>query len=406
MKNKLITVLISALAALSLWLYVVTFVSPNSDKHYYNIPVTMQGEIMLQERGLMITSSGAQTVSLHLEGNRTDLNKLNSSNITVGVDLSRIGEPGVHNIAFTPTYPGDVPNNAITVLSKTPGTITVHVEERESKTVPVEIRYTGTLAEGYMADKENKTMDHEQVTISGPKPVVDQITMARIDVDMENRVESVIGQFEYTLCNAKGEPVDAELITTDVDKINLTLRILRVKEIDLLVNIIEGGGATLATSSIEIAPKTIRISGSDNLLTGLDSLELGTIDLGQMLADEVLTFPIKLPEGVTNETGVAEATVTVRFPNLAVKTLTVKNIQAVNVPAGLDAELITQRLKITIRGPKKRVEKVKEENITVIVDFSNEQAGTVSVKAQITVDVDGVGAVDTYNVTATLKKTK
>ncbi len=406
MKNKMITVLISALAALSLWLYVVTFVSPNSDKHYYNIPVTMQGEIMLQERGLMLISTETPTVSLHLEGNRTDLNKLNSSNITVAVDLSRIGEPGVHNIAFAPTYPGDVPNNAITVLSKTPGTITVQIEERESKTVPVDIRYTGTLAEGYMADKENKTMDYEQVTISGPKPVVDQIAMARIDVDLENRVESISGQFEYTLCNAKGEPVDAEFITTDVEKVNLTLRILRVKEIALFVTVIDGGGATVDTSSIEISPKTIRISGSDSLLAGLDSLELGVIDLGQMLADEVLTFPIKLPDGVTNETGVAEATVDVKFPDLAVKTLTVKNIQAINVPEGLEADLITQRLKITIRGPKKRVEKVKEEDITVTVDFSNEQAGTVSVKAQITINIDGVGAVDTYNVTATLKKTK
>ena len=46
---------------------------------------------------------------------------------------------------------------------------------------------------------------------------------------------------------------------------------------------------------------------------------------------------------------------------------------------------------------------ITEENITVTVDFSQEQAGTASLKAMISVNVDGVGAVGTYNVTATVK---
>ena len=56
MKNKILTILLSVGLAVALWLYVVTVVSPNSDKHYYNIPITIQSEIMLQDRGLMITN--------------------------------------------------------------------------------------------------------------------------------------------------------------------------------------------------------------------------------------------------------------------------------------------------------------------------------------------------------------
>lgn len=404
MKNKFLTILLSVLLAVCLWLYVITFVSPNSDNHYYDIPVTMQGEFVLQERGLMVTSTQMPLVSLHLEGNRSDLNKLNSSNITVTVDLSRIGETGTHNLSFTPTYPADVPNNAITVLNKTPSAVTIEVEEKIGKMVPVDIHFEGTPADGYMVDKENKTLDFDQINIAGPKSVIDRIAMARINVNLDQCVGSISEQFQYTLCDEKGEPVDAALVTTDVEKVTLTLRIVRVKEIALLVNVIGGGGATEETSSIIISPKTIRISGTDTQLEGLDSLVLGTIDLGQMLNDEVLTFPIKLPEGVTNETGVAEATVDVQFPDLSTKTITVDNIQAINVPQGLAADLITQRLEITVRGPKKSVEKVAAENISVTVDFSNEQTGTVSVKAQITIAVEGVGAVDTYNVTATLRE--
>lgn len=406
MKNKILTALLSGLIAVALWLYVVTVVSPNSDKHYYNIPVTLQSEVVLQERGLMITTTQLPTVSLHLEGNRTDLNKLNSSNITIAVDVSRIGEPGTHSLSFIPSYPGDVPNNAITVLSRTPGSITLEVEERISKAVPVDIQYVGNLSEDYMADKENKELDHENVNISGPKSVIDQIAMARIEVDMDNRVESISEQFAYTLCNEKGEPVDAELVTTDVKAVTLTMKILRVKEIALTVTVIDGGGATEETSDITMNHQSILVSGSDSILEGLESLELGTINLGEMPADQTLTFPIKLPEGVTNETGVMEVTVDVRFPELGTKNLVVTNIQAVNVPAGLEVDLITQILEIQIRGPKAVVERVEATDIKVTVDFANEQKGTATVKAEITMNAEGVGAVGIYNITATLREAK
>ncbi len=404
MKNKILTALLSVVIALAIWLYVVTVVSPNSDKHYYNIPVTLQSEVVLQERGLMITTVDLPEVSLHLEGNRTDLNKLNSSNITIAVDVSRIGEPGTHSLTYTPSYPGDVANNSITVLNRTPDTITLEVEERVSKEVPVDILYNGALSEDYMADKENKLLDYENINITGPKSAVDQIAMARIEVDLDGRVESISEQFRYTLCNEKGEPVDAALVTTDAEAVTLTLRIVRVKQIELTVNVINGGGATSETSSITIEPQTIRVSGSDSLLEGLESLELGTINLGEMLSNEILTFPIKLPDGITNETGVLEATVDVQFPELATKTLTVKQFRMVNVPSGLKADIITQMLEIQIRGPKKSIENIKAEDVTVTVDFTNEQVGTATVKATITINADGVGAVGTYNITATLRK--
>ena len=190
MKNKLLAMLISLGISLALWFYVVTVVSPNSDKHFSNIPVTILSEVVLQDRDLMITTTEFPKVSLHLEGNRSDLNKLNSSNITMSADVSRIGEPGTHNVVLTPVFPGDVPNNAISVLSRTPSVITIEVEKRTTKEVPVDIRYTGVLPEDYMADKENLELDFKNITIAGPKSVVDQIAIAQIEVNLDGKNES------------------------------------------------------------------------------------------------------------------------------------------------------------------------------------------------------------------------
>ena len=270
----------------------------------------------------------------------------------------------------------------------------------------MDVEYVGTLPEGYMADKENKTLSHEVVAISGPQSVVDQITVAKITVDLDQKVESIRETFMFTLCDVNNQPVDAQLITTNVAGIDLTLKILRIKELQLLVNVIDGGGASKDNSDITISHQSILVSGSDKVLEGMDSLELGVIDLAEILEDQVLTFPIKLPEGVTNETGVTEVTVDVQFSKLALKKVNVTNIEAVNVPTGLAAELITQRLDIQIRGPKRTVEKIDASKIVAKVDFTDAQIGMATVKAEIVIDADKVGAVGTYNVTAKLTAAK
>lgn len=407
MKNKILTFLLAVGVALVLWLYVVTVVSPNSDNTYSNIPVTLQGVVVLQERGLMITTDELPTAKLHLEGNRTDLNKLNNNNISIGVDVSGIGAPGIYELTLgNPSFPSDVPNTAITVLSKDPGTIRIQVENRITKPVPVDIVYqdTGFDSDNYMADKENRILSQETITVSGPQSVVDQIAMARIEVDLMGRVESILeASYAYTLCNEKGEPIDVEKVTTDAENVSLTLKIVRVKEVQLVPKeIIYAGGATAENTTITVETQTILVSGSDALLAGLEKVELDTIDLSQIVEDTELTLPVHMPEGITNETGIQEVKVTVKFSGLVTKKLQVSDIKTVNVPAGLKVTPAAKRIEITVRGPQALVDKLLAEQVKVELDCTNVQQGNVSLKAKITVEVDGVGAVGTYNVTATV----
>lgn len=403
MKNKLVTVLISIALSLAVWTYVVTVVSPNSDKSFSNVPIVTQGEALLHERKLMITDMDISATSLHLEGSRIDLNKLSSSNITVTLDVSKIYEAGTHSMTYSVAYPGDVASNAITVLGKNPGEVKVVVEERVSKTVPIEVRYNGAVAENFVADKEKVETDVEGIAVVGPKSALDQITKAVIDLDIEGRSESFSEKYTYTLCNDAGEPVDAQLVVTDIAEVNVTLRIVRVKEIELVLNVIDGGGATAQTSVITIDPPTILISGSDALLEGMEQLELGAVNLVEILGDTELTFPIKLPEGITNETGVTEATVNISFPELATKTLTLKTFTVVNVPQNMQADLITKALEVVFRGPKEKIEALTEDAVSVTVDFTNTETGTVKLKAQITCTDPEIGAVDSYTVSATVR---
>ena len=402
--SKIWKALLSGAIAIAIWGYVVTVVNPNYDVHFNDIPVTVQGEAVLHDRGLMITYADTMVEDLHLEGTRVDLNKLSSSNIGIVVDASKIYETGTHSMTYNVTYPGDVSERDINIRSRIPGAVTLKVEERISKFVPVEIRYSGSVEESFVADKENKVLDHTQISVTGPKSVIDRIDKACIDVDLEGRNESINEEYPITLCDAEDAPVNVEMVTTDYSSVVLTLKIMRVKEIQLLLEIIPGGGATEATSEITLDTTSIWISGSDNLLENMENLTIGSVDLAEIPEDKEMVFPIVLPEGITCETGVSEVKVDIKFPELATKTLTVKEITAVNVPAGLKAELLTKALDIQIRGPKDKLDTITEEMLKVEADFTETELGAVKVKVIVTCADENFGAVGTYTVSATVKE--
>ena len=300
MKSKLKSILLSLGLALLLWLYVITVVSPGSKETFYNVPVVLEGASVLEERGLMVTDVETDSVTLELSGNRVDLNQLDTGNITIKANLAGVYDPGEDiQLSYTITYPGTVANNAFTEESRSPSFITVTVEKIAYKDIPVNVVYVGSVPADYIAKSDEEFLDYEEIRISGPVSVVEQITQARIEVDLTGQTESINTSYRYTLCDSRGEPVNSELITVNAKEVHLQLPVLKLKTVPLVVTVVDGGGATEETSSIEVLPKTIQVCGSAVVLEDLDEVVLGTIYLGDYLTATELTFDINLPAGVT-----------------------------------------------------------------------------------------------------------
>ncbi len=399
MKNKVIYALLSVLIAFGLWLYVITVVNPEAEQTYYNVPVVLTNESVLKDKGLMIASEGEPHATLVLKGNRTDLNNLKSSDITLIADLSKINADGVQMLNYTISFPGQFADNAFEVLSHNPDMVELNVVQWGSKEVDVTVKLDNLKPE-YIADEDTMQLDHEKVTITGPKSVIDQITQARLDVDLTNHDQTFSENFRFTLCDAEGNPVDAAQVRANVAEVNLTLRILRVKEIPLLLDVQYGGGATQSTAKVVIDPVTIKVAGTDAMLEGLNSLLLGTVNLADITEDSTLYFPITLTEGLLNLSGFSDAKVDVSFLDLEVKTLSVTKIQVSNVPAGMKESVGTQVVTVTVRGPKAQIDAIKEEHLTIRVDLVNAVSGENMYVAQVYVDgaFPGVGVLGTYKV--------
>ena len=368
-RNKLGSFLLAMAISLGLWLYVVNYINTTHEQTLYNVPVGLEGKsILTADRGLMLLSEDDYRVNITVSGSRQDVSKINAGNIQVVANLSKIEEPGEHKLNYDVIYPGDVPSGAVKA-KRDPDWITVVVARKKTKEIPVTVTYEGDVPADYIKDTAALELDHSYVEITGPEDVVDQIDHADITIDCTGRTESIYESFRYVLQDQQNEPVDAAWITTNVSEVRVYLPVVMVKKLPLTVTLVDGGGATEATTKLTVDPAYISISGSETALAAMEELNLGIIDLAQITEDQALTFDITLPEGVTNVSNLPTATVSISFPKLATREFTITEFEQVNLAAGMKWEALTKQLTITVRGIKSEVQRLNAADIIARIDL-------------------------------------
>ena len=411
MKSKVIRILLSLALALGIWLYVVTVIKPESEVTIQGIPIMLEGENTLAERDLVIVSNKNFTADLKLLGNRVDLNKLSASNIVLLADLTQITGPGEHNVRYSILYPNSVQPGNIDPLERDPQYITLEIVEWGSKEVPVRVNYGMSNApEGYVADRQNPHFDHDTITVSGPKEALEHLHHARIDVDLTDKVSDIVDDYRPVFCDNGGVALEekqnikyVDKLTSNVNFIHATIQISRINEVPLVVEVIPGGGLTAEDIQLDPSLTYISVSGSDEVLAGLDKIVVGTIHLSQLLESTEIKFMITMPEGVENVTGVTQMTVSVTLlRELETRSFTVNQIRLENVPGNRAVKLVNQAITVQIRGTKEALDALKPEDIVAIVDCTDvDGMSNTTTRLDVVIRIESesdAGAIGAYSV--------
>lgn len=371
MKNKILTLLLSLAISFGLWLYVVTVISPESETTIYNIPVELVGTGYLDSKDLVVISqTDSLRIDLTLSGNRSDLKKLDSSNITVIADLSKITYAGEHQIDCSVSFQ----SGTAEVLEQTPEYISVTVAEKLTKTVPVEITFVGSVPEGYEADRQDVAMDHTTVTISGPKETIDKIAFAGITVDLSGEMTTFVHNYPLTLCGVDGRPIaDDSFVSVNVDDIRAVVQVYKIKRVSLRFEP-DYTNSGLQPGMVTIYPvvDTVTLIGSDDALAKAEDVLVFPISLSNYSADATEVFFPALPEGVACK---EEIMVHIQIPDMTSRWLTVSQFTKVNVPNGLSVEIV-DGVQVEIWGPRDVLEQLTAEDVCGIVDCANVTLGS------------------------------
>ena len=260
-----------------------------------------------------------------------------------------------------------------------------------------------TVADGYLLEKTS--LDFDTVQVTGPESIVSSIASARLAVTRTNLDKSVTDTVPFVLCDSKGKPVDTTNLTTDVDSIDVTLTVVKYKDVTLEIDIIDGGGATSKDTKIEIDPPTITLSGDATVLDGINKITLGSIDLADIEAStRTIPFDIVIPNDTKNVSGVDQANVTVTIRNKATAVIRATNITFIHVPEGLEPTSVTKQVQVTIRAATSEIQKITANNIRVVADLADfSLPGTNTVP--VTIYIDGypdAGYIGDYTIVVSL----
>ena len=407
-KSRLITMIISLLAAIALWIYVVTVVNPDGNTTLTNVPVTFSGQEALQaDQNLIITKGADATVTVDFSGKNSDLKKLEQGQdeVTAVVDVSKIRTAKDYNMTYTVKLPSSVQDSVISISDRTPSTISFTVENYVSKTVEVKADVTAVeVADGYMLD--STTFDYDTVNVAGPESIVSRITNAQIVMSRTDLDKTVTETMDYNLVDENGDTIDKTGLTLDVEKIETTLNVVKYKEIPLDVAFIDGGGATSSDVSYEISPATVTLSGDSTVLDGVNKIVLGNIDLSDADNNQVYSYQIIIPNGAKNVSGEAEATVTIKVKNKETAVIRATNTTFINVPDGFEAANMTQLVQTKVRASTSDIRQITSSSLRVVADMADyTQAGTYTVP--VTIYIDGypdAGVIGDYTIVASLAK--
>lgn len=404
-KNKLLDskvfwAVISLIASLFIWVYITGTQEEIITQSFNNVEVMLIGEDTLQAtRGYVVTNVSAETVSVKISGTRGNIGTLSASDVKAVIDVSLISSTGTLTQYYTLTYPDNVNEDAVSLVSSNPQTISFDVTKMSSKSVPVEAKFVGSTAENYIAGEVE--FEPKTIKVSGPESMLEKIDHIYAEMGGDDLTMTRTAEIPVVLIDKDGNTMESEGLEFDVPTVTVTIPISMMKEVPLYVQCVYGAGATEENTVISIEPNKIMISGDTEIVSGINRIDLATIDLTDFSLTHQDTYLIPLPNGVENVTGVAQADVKIEITGVDTKVFTVTNISTRNLPSGYTLEEITtQSLEVRIRAPQDVLDQLQPSNLSAVVDLSDiTQSGDMFVPVRIVVDgFTDAGAVGEYNI--------
>jgi len=409
-KSKIMLVALAIICSILLWVYVTNQEGEVDEVSYSGVQVVLDGEAAMRDsRGLIITNQDTMSVRVTVTGAPRVLARLNATDMTAIVDLSDISKTGNYSrapkIVFSNTFnSGDL---SAGVSGNT--AVNFYVDKLSTQTIDVKGINNGSTADGFSA--EPLEFSPKTVKISGPEAVIGKVDHAWIEVSREDVDSTLSFDSTFILRDKENNPIDDDSITLEQDTVEVTLPVVAIKEVDLIVATIPGAGAGEENVVKKIEPSAkVTLSGNAEVLEGVNSILLDTVDLSKVDGSYTATYPIVIPNDTEIIGDTLEVTVTIEVVGLDTKRVNIPldNLSFINLTEGYMAEIMDASLSnVTLRGTADALAAVKSENVRAVADLAEYGTATGIFSVPVKVYVDGsttVGAIGEYKLYISITK--
>ena len=201
--------ILAFLAAGLLWLLVVNIDDPVTSATYQDVPVTViNQEVLAEEQQTFQIVDDTQTVDVTVTARRKILNRIQKEDITATADMRELTLKTQIPITVTVAGYDSVEAEAY------PRNLQVKLEDEELKNFPIVPKTTGTVRDGYVLGDIEAVP--ENVSIRGPKSVVDQIDRVEATVNVSGLSEDKVLTSRLMLYDDEGDEIDQSLLANNL----------------------------------------------------------------------------------------------------------------------------------------------------------------------------------------------
>lgn len=359
-------VIIAMLCAVLLWLYVLGYDSPDFEKKFSQISVTVVGNDELTERtGYTVISDMTFSFDVTVAGKKTDVNSMRETDITAYVDVSNVNSEGGIYLPVNVIVP-----NGITVKSQSVSQAYLFIDEMVTAEVPVRVEVSDyKLPENTVIG--DYTVNPVTVTVQGPRTDIEKISEAYANVTPGDITGSVTLNTSVVLRGKDGAEIHPSAYLRQIDRsVSVTLPVYTTKLLPVKVQFI-GGVFGVDNAVITLSANDILVRGTASALAAIDEVALN-IDETTLDTYSTIIKRVILPDGVENVSGIDTIEVGIQLNQMGRRTVAADKsvFELRNVPEGADVQIITQSLNIDFVGPIDLMRYFSSKYFTVVIDLS------------------------------------
>ena len=377
--SDLIPRLLCVVIAVVIWLYVMSNESPDYERTFSGVTVSIENAALLQsESELSVISGYGERADITVTGKKSDLISYSLEDIVPSVDVGGITAPGKHQLAISVTAP-----DGCAVGSVSPTSIEVYIDKIAQKTLPVVVNITKVQHEQSIS-LGVPTPDVTAVTVSGPASVIEAATRAVVDLELGELNTGVTARGTLHVVTEDGVTVDNPYLTLSQTSVGVTVPVYIEREVPITVGT-KYGYFNDDNVRITVSPKSLTVRADPALLEGVESFEIATVDEKKISGNETQMVAISLPDGVENLSGVTAASITITHRNTTKKSLVVGDISIKN-PNGLQYTLLTESVNLVLRAPSDIVDELTAADVRLSAELNYSGiTGVVQVPVTVTV---------------------
>jgi len=379
------TLISAILLAIAVWVLAVTNTDP-VEKRIFNRPVAL--EVIGQDPSLVITTELPEQVSLILSAPAsTWASSLTSTNVVRAlVDLT-----GLKSGSYEVPVRIQITSRPVRVESITPVTVSLTMEKKTGKSLPIQLIQPAGPAVGYEAGKPELSSD--DATVTGPASLVEEVVEIRATLDISSVKETIDRDLILSAWDENGMRVSG--ITISPEKVNVRQEITqRGGYKNVSVRVVTAGqiASGYRLSDISPNPPIVTVFSTDleliNTLPGF--IETQPLNLTDADSNLEVALPLNLPSGVI-VVGESTIKVTVTISPLESSiTLTGLPIEIIGVSPLYQTVLSPDRMDIILSGPLPELDALKASDVRILLDLTDKTPGTYQIVPQVQVGNSGI----------------